>query len=297
MQRITFELKNQIDYFYKQSNSWFAYASFIWINLFESENENYFQQMWENAFVISYKKGEAREREDQHPIISVPYLINTNDQQLSELKKFVLENNIEHIEYLTENEAQKLEKYFEIYENEERTFEVIYSQERFKNFTGIKGKKSIVNSFLKKFPDYRFVEYEKKHEPEVLKLLNHREVTTKHPSYDFEEQGIRFVTENYEKFENLIWFLLFVWNKIAGFSFGEIWNNDTFISYFMKGDNQYKWSYQAIQYLIANHKSLENIKYFNYTNLTSIPWIKEMKLQLKPEKILKSYVAIPKKEK
>jgi len=82
MERITFETKEQIDYFYKQSNSWFAYSSFVWINLFESDNDHFFQKVGDNAFVVSYENGKNEEA-----IISIPYFTKLNEKNISELKK------------------------------------------------------------------------------------------------------------------------------------------------------------------------------------------------------------------
>lgn len=291
MERVTFELKEKIDVYYKKSKSPFAYATFTGINLFACDDDNFLQEIGQNAFIVSQEKGT-----NKSPIITVPYIINPNDQHMADLKKFVQENNIERIEYISEQEAEYFKKYFAVYENDEWMTEAIYPIERFKAFEHIEGKRHEAEIFFEEHPDFEFVKFEKKYESNILSLLEKRSLESTHPSYYFEDQGIKFIMQNYDILEAVLWFLLFVKNEIVWFTFGEIGNHETFLSYFIKWDREYKGSYQALEYLTANHELLKDIKYFNNTSLTKIEWIKDMKLQLKPEKLLKSYVAILAKE-
>ena len=273
--------KSIIDYYYKLSNSPFAYSTYTGMCLFEYKQFTCICKIEDNLFCVCCI--------DSEYFIDVAYLINLNGKNIDKLIKFMKNNNVKFIDYLTDYEAKELENYFKIVENDEWMFEVIIPKERFLRFEELPRHKRLAEKFLNN-NNCSFMLYDKLYITELQEFVDILQQDKNTTFSEYEKFGMELISSNFDKL-NLIGFLVFVNNKLVGYSFGEVLNNKTFVIYFLRCNKYYIGLCQALQHFIANNKIISNIEKINYTNLTPSHSLAKYKKNLKPIQMLKSYKA------
>lgn len=280
MKKVTIQDQKFIDEIYKESGSELGYNSFCgtYSTCIGHKEELYFEKI-KYAFFYILVNPENKEKS------IVPLYFGKEPRETVPLfKEYYKNNNFSYCLYIDQKFVQFLKDLFPIQQEGDSEHEAIYPIERFSRFSEVDTQKRRANIFFCN-NQYDFKEYEERFEGGVIELVDYWELHTQHPTEYCDNIITRFFTENYKKLP-IKGFVLLSNNVVAGYVFGEVINYETFVVNVIKARMDIKGIYQALMNLVSNHEALREVKFINYTNLTNVEGLREMKLRLKPIKFI-----------
>ena len=200
---------------------------------------------------------------------------------------------------VTEEHRELLEKEYPgrfTFTAEERTFDYIYRAERLATYAGraLHGKKNHCNRFEAE-NDWSFVPLTRELIPgclDMLDLWTEENSQRLDPSVRNEHDAIVRAFAAFERL-GLEGGVLFVKDKIVGFSLGEMCSGNTFDVHFEKAEISLNGAYPMVcreltRMLLQRHGELE---FINREDDMGFDSLRQSKLSYKPEYLLKKYVA------
>lgn len=139
-------------------------------------------------------------------------------------------------------------------------WDYLYKSEDLASLSGSKlnKKKNLLNQFLKKYPEYEYLQLTSKHIDDVFNMQEtwHTKNGTESKSLTAENSVIHRVLSNWDLLPDLSGGFITLKDKVIAYTVGEQLTKDTLVIHFEKGDTEYKGIYQAINNFFAAENTL-----------------------------------------
>lgn len=285
MKKLSLGDKELINSFYEKSQIELGYCSFTGeISVSHGHGYEVYHEFLEDSLFYIEEDPSDRGRN------LVPVFIGKELMDKPELiRQYIHDERINSFSYIDRSFVRSLESTLKLEPDSESEHEVIYPIGRFRDFKEIDSQRRQANIFFRN-NNYNFSPYDGRNSDLILKLAEHWERTSAHPTDGCDTKITKFFTENFNKL-GILGFNLLVNDNVEGYIFGEKINHRTFVIYSIKANRKFKGIYQALFNLVCSHPSFEDVDFINNTNLTEVEGLRESKLRLKPSKMIVPWVA------
>lgn len=154
------------------------------------------------------------------------------------------------------------------------------------------GKRGFIKKFRENYPSFRYDRYTPDYRKACLDLYQAwmDEKAAADPSVTEEWNAFRMFLDHFENL-NAAGGVLTADGKLAGFSFGEKLNDNTFVVHFEKADTAFTGSYQMINQQFVQHEAEGKYLFVNREQDLGIEGIRKAKLSYVPIRLVKKYQA------
>ena len=186
----------------------------------------------------------------------------------------------------------ELTNYYTISQNSDFS-DYIHSTERLSLLKGrkLRKKRNLISQFIKKNPEYKVIQLNKKHFDDCLELTKNgieKTVTGK----DEEIQAIQKAFSLYTELD-LNGIAVYTGDRLAAFSIFSRNIDNCYVIHFEKNDRKQKGSAQIINLKTAEFLS-DKCEFINREQDLGVPGLKKAKLSYDPDRILLNYELTPK---
>ncbi|MGP1544074.1 MAG: DUF2156 domain-containing protein [Candidatus Fimenecus sp.] len=258
--------------------------------------------MWGPIFDIAYCEYDEllliKGKYENLPFFYFPYGIKDKKRAINVLIKYCNENKIT-LKFLGLSETDKnllnknFSDKFEITETR-NSFDYIYKREKLAELSGRKlhSKRNHI-AFFEKNNNFRFKELTVDKIPSITAFTEKWE--TENNSKDQcglskEFEAIMRALKNFEEL-SLCGLVLYVDDKIAGYSFGEFLNSNVFVTHVEKARTDLRGAYQIINRQLANCMPKE-VEYINREDDTGSEGLRKSKLSYLPDILYPKFRAV-----
>lgn len=213
---------------------------------------------------------------------------------LAKSKEDNLENQLRLVPEINITSSPEIENYFSIKE-ERDSFDYILSVDEIADLKGDKYRyrRKNINRFKRHFPDHSIKKLALTKEKTRRDIKELFFLWEKQKGKNRNETEIELTAiERLFDLSNIIdlkGFLVYVQNKIIGFSIYHVVQDHYAIFSFAKGDTSYKAIYDYLNHEAAKNLKTLGVKYINYEQDLGIPELRESKILWKPKFFLKKY--------